>query len=84
MLSRRLQVLVEPEQFRRLEAEARARRVSVGALVRTAIDSVAPERADARRRAFEELDAVDPLRVPADPDDLERELDAMWDAPSGA
>lgn len=70
---------MDPDQFRRLEAEARARRVSVGALVREAIEVVAPDRGDARRTALEELDAIEPFPVPADPDDLERELDAIWD-----
>lgn len=82
MLTHRLQVLVDPEQHRRLEDEARARGVSVGALVRTAIDSVAPDRLEERRRAFDELMALEPFPVPDDPDDLERELDTMWRDPA--
>ncbi len=39
MLSERLQVLITPEQRRRLQAEARARGASVGGLVREAIDA---------------------------------------------
>lgn len=37
-LEKRVQVLFDPERYAALEAEARARKVSVGALVRTAID----------------------------------------------
>lgn len=39
MLNQRLQVLVGPEQRRRLDGEARRRGISVGAVVREAIDS---------------------------------------------
>ncbi|OLC51260.1 MAG: hypothetical protein AUH67_00215, partial [Chloroflexi bacterium 13_1_40CM_4_69_19] len=38
MLTRRLQILLDDRRYRRLHAEARARRASVGALVRDAID----------------------------------------------
>lgn len=72
MLSERLQILLSPEQKRRLEAEARTRGVSVGGLVREAIDGVlggptaddrarALERTRARRVAFvapEKLDEI--------------------------
>jgi hypothetical protein len=39
MLRERLQVLISRDQRRRLEAEARRRRTSVGALIREAIDA---------------------------------------------
>jgi predicted DNA-binding protein len=39
MLTERLQILVSPEQKRRLEAEAQTRGESVGELVREAIDA---------------------------------------------
>jgi len=39
MLSERLQILVSPEQRRRLEAEARATKTSVGRVIRDAIDA---------------------------------------------
>lgn len=38
MLTERLQVLISPRQKRNLEAEAKARGVSIGELVRTALD----------------------------------------------
>ncbi len=39
MFSERLQILVTPEQRRRLEAEARRRETSVASLVRDAVDA---------------------------------------------
>src|ERR1700736_293743 len=39
MLNERLQILIRPDQRRRLEAEARRRGTSVAALVREAVDS---------------------------------------------
>ncbi|MDE3076517.1 MAG: hypothetical protein KGJ86_13930 [Chloroflexota bacterium] len=39
MLNERLQILVRPDQRRRLEVEARRRRTSVAALVREAVDA---------------------------------------------
>lgn len=54
MLSERLQVLLSPEQKQRLEAEARSRGVSVGGLVREAIDgALGGPTADERTRALE-------------------------------
>jgi predicted transcriptional regulator len=39
MLDRRLQILLSPDQHRRLEVEAKRRRTSVGSLIREAIDA---------------------------------------------
>jgi hypothetical protein len=76
MLSRRLQVLVDDERYRRLEAAARRRRVSVATVVRDAIDrdlgSPALARAAAGRRF---LDAA-PMEV-GSVDELLDELDAL-------
>jgi hypothetical protein len=56
MYSVRLQLLISPEQRRRLEVEAKRRRVSVASVIREAIDarygSIAPEQ---RARAVEEI-----------------------------
>ena len=79
MLSHRLQVLIDPDQYERLRREAAARGVPVGALVREAIDRAVPERADARRAAFERLMRIDPIPVPDDPDDLEAEIRTAYD-----
>ena len=56
MFSERLQILVTPDQRRRLEQEARSRGASVGGLIREAIDArfggVSQEE---RIRAYEEI-----------------------------
>jgi hypothetical protein len=57
MLTERLQILVSPQQKRRLEAEAKTRGESVGELVREAIDQLygsAPTRAE-RMAAVERM-----------------------------
>jgi len=75
MLSERLQILITPVQRRRLEAEARARSVSVGSLVRDAVDGRyggAP--AADRLRALEQIRAMD-ATLPGDPADLDRLID---------
>jgi hypothetical protein len=77
MLTRRLQVLVEPAQYDSLEREAARRGVSVGEVVRIGIDVVCDPNRQARAEAIERLFALPPLD---DPDELEAELDAMYDA----
>ncbi len=74
MLSERLQILVTPEQRRRLETEARQRGASVGGLIREAIDSRfggAPQ--EERMRALEQIEAMEGQFVP--PDELDRMAD---------
>lgn len=59
MLTERLQILVDREQRRRLEEEARRAGVSVGALVREAIDArVGVGTVEARLRAVEAIKAL--------------------------
>jgi hypothetical protein len=77
MLDRRLQVLVDEERYRRLEAEARRRRTSVAQVVREAIDSVLPADVARKRAALKEILEAEPMPVPADPADLKRELDEI-------
>jgi hypothetical protein len=76
MLERRLQILIDDERHRRIVAVARERGMSVGAVVRDAIDRglAVP---DTRRQAAGSrvLDAV-PMDVP-DVDELLDELDAL-------
>ena len=76
MLSRRLQVLIDEERWSRLEREADRRGVSVGVLVREAIDARFPGHADERRAALEAILAADPMDVP-DPHELRGELEAI-------
>jgi predicted transcriptional regulator len=71
MLSERLQILVSPEQRRRLEAEAKRLRSSVGALVREAIEErYGTTSAEDRLRAVEEIAALKGRFL--SPDDLEQ------------
>lgn len=76
MLTRRLQVLVDDERIRRLDAEAARRGVPVSVLVREAIDAAFPTSHDERRRAARAILDADPMPVP-DPAELRRELDAI-------
>jgi len=70
MLSERLQVLIARDQRQRLERLSRERRLSVGALVRSAIDRAYPP-ADSERSA-----AADPMDVP-DVAELRTELESI-------
>jgi hypothetical protein len=76
MLTRRLQVLLDDRRYRRLEAAARRRGVSVAAVVRDAIDrdlgSPALDRSTAGRRFL----AAPPMEV-GSVDDLLTELDQL-------
>ena len=59
MFTERIQVLMSKAQRRRLEAEARERGTSVGALIREAVDARAKRRPLAeRRRALEGIKAM--------------------------
>ena len=76
MLTKRLQILLDEERFRRLAAEARERRTSVGALVRDAIDRVYPTTTARRRAAARAILAAPP--IPAlTIDELKAELDQI-------
>jgi ribosome maturation protein Sdo1 len=70
----RLQLLISPEQRRRLEIEAKRRKVSVASVIREAIDSrygaVPPEQ---RIRAVEEIGRMRGRFVP--PAELRRLID---------
>lgn len=74
--SRRLQVLVEEDQYRRLEREASERGVSVATVVREALDEKLPTTRAARREAAAAILAAEPMEV-ADPQVLRRELEDL-------
>ncbi len=76
MFSERLQVLIDPAQRRRLEAEAEARGSSVAALIRQAIDATFPSTSDERRAAGQRFLAAESMPVP-EVADLRAELDAL-------
>lgn len=72
MLSERTQVLLSPEQRRRLERIAARRGISLGAVIREAIDAYASPSPRNRLKALEELFA---LEAPvADWDELKAEI----------
>lgn len=78
-LTRRLQLLLDEEQYRRVAAKARQEGTSVAAVIRLAIDRDLDESATRRRAAADAILASEPIRVPADPEDLKREIDEMYD-----
>lgn len=60
MLTERLQILVSPDQRRRLEGEARRRGTSVGSLIREAVDArFGTVSQDDRLRALEGIRATE-------------------------
>jgi hypothetical protein len=76
MLDRRLQVLVDDAMWERLEREAKDRKVSVGTVVREAIDDRYQGSRETRRAAIEAILAAEPVPVPEDPADLKAEIEA--------
>lgn len=81
MLSERLQILVRPDQRRRLEAEARRRGTSVGALVREAVDAkfAYPTR-EQRIKAVDEIGAMNANGPFYSPEELNRIIDEEFEA----
>ena len=74
MLTERLQVLITPEQRRRLEAEARRNGSSVGGLVRAAIDArFGGAEQNERLQALDRIKAMHGEFLP--PDELDRVAD---------
>jgi len=76
MLTRRLQLLIDPDRYRRLEAAARERKTSVAEVVRDAIDTALPGVDAKRRRAAREILAAPPMPVPS-LEELRAELDEL-------
>ena len=76
MLNERLQLLISPEQRRRLEAEARRRDASVASVIREAIDlHLGIVDRSARLAAVEELRAMEGGQF-LTPEELNREVAA--------
>jgi hypothetical protein len=75
MLDRRLQILIDDARYRRLEAVARERRLSVAALIRDAIDAALPADLPKKQRAAAALLAAEPMDVPDTVEELKAELD---------
>lgn len=74
MLSRRLQILLDDERYERLSRRAAQRGMSIGMLVRDAIDATYPTVDAERRSAADAILAAEPMPVPKDPADLKREI----------
>ncbi len=74
MFERRLQILLDEARYRRLAAAAGARKTSVAAVVRDAIDQALPVDLDRKRRAADELLAAEPIPVPETVEELKREI----------
>lgn len=75
MLGRRLQILLDEERHRRLTAVARERGISVGAVVREAIDRGLESPDNRRRAAGRRLLEAPDMPVP-DAGELRAELEA--------
>lgn len=76
MLNRRLQVLLDEKRYRRLEATARRRRVSVATVVRDAIDRDLASPALDRSAGGQRFLAAPPMEV-GTVEDLVVELDRL-------
>ncbi|MDR0627586.1 MAG: hypothetical protein LBG11_10100 [Bifidobacteriaceae bacterium] len=76
MKTERLQVLIEVEQRQRLERVAAGRGVSLGVLVRDALDVVYPAGSDRRATAAAAILAAAPMAVPQ-PEELGQELEEL-------
>ncbi|HXF56467.1 MAG TPA: antitoxin [Actinomycetota bacterium] len=76
MLQKRLHILIDDDRYRRVAAEAQARGVSVGRVIRDAIDVLLPADRGRRARAARRILAAHPMPVP-DPSELQRELSEL-------
>lgn len=77
MLNRRLQVLLDEGQYRRLERAARRRKVTVSTVVRDALERDLTSEDDVlRHEAGQRILAAPEMEVP-DVDELLAELDAL-------
>ncbi|HXF97923.1 MAG TPA: hypothetical protein VNJ46_04850 [Gaiellaceae bacterium] len=76
IFERRLQILLDERRYARLAAHARERNVSVGAVVREAIDRLLPATSAERSSAARRILGAEPMPVP-DPAALREELDEL-------
>jgi hypothetical protein len=75
MYERRLQILLDEARYRRISAAAKARKISVAAVIRDAIDQALPAvDLETKRRAADALLAAEPIPLPDDPAELKREI----------
>jgi hypothetical protein len=76
MLEKRLQVLLDEGRWKRLSAYATERNLSVGAVVREALDRALPASRDERRSAARRILSAKAMPVPR-PAELRRELEEL-------
>ena len=77
MYERRLQILLDEPRYRRVAAAAKARNMSVAAVIRDAIDQAVPVDAEANRKAWRELMAHEPIEAPETVEELKEKLDDL-------
>jgi len=76
MLEKRLQILIDERRWARLAAYADERKLSVGAVVREALDRTIPAAKDERRRAARAILQAAPMDAPR-PSALRKELETL-------
>lgn len=76
MLTRRLQLLLDEEQYKRVHAVAQQRKTSVAAVIRECIDRGLPAASRRRKAALERILSAEPAPV-GDPEELAAELDEL-------
>jgi hypothetical protein len=76
MLSRRLQILIDEERYKRLERAAQKNKGSVAAAIRDAIDLAYPANLDEKRKAAAAIVSAPQIELP-DVEELKRELEAI-------
>ncbi|MFV2064311.1 MAG: hypothetical protein ACC726_12480 [Chloroflexota bacterium] len=77
-LGRRVPLLLDQARYRKVVSVARREGISVGAVIREAIDGMPPDQ-DRRQRAVDAILSAAPMSVPDDPADIRRELDDAHD-----
>ena len=78
MLARRVHVLLAEERYQMLAKLARHEKMSIGAIIREAVDRIpSMEELERREEAMRAILAAEPMPVPDDPADLKREIDQM-------
>jgi hypothetical protein len=79
MLTRRTQILLDEDRYRRLERRAEVTGASIGAVIREAIDRAFPEGGSDRARAARSLLGSPPMPV-EDWESMKRDLvDSMYE-----
>lgn len=75
-----MQLLLDQERYDKLARLARARGISVGAVLRSAIDNL-PTDIERRGAAIAAILAADPVPLPDDPNELRPELEEVHLSP---